>query len=404
MNIKNTNLILSNYIKAMNGNSEVSQIVDAEGVVNFGKALSEMDFSDGMYKTDIGAGSIMDKIIRSDFYSAAASHTAPSVYKNADDWNTFTEVVRVDAGEYYKNLSYDGNGSGTNGAVTFEDIFGDYNPTVDAKYFNGLDTDEIRYTISEVKWNAAFKSENDFNRFVSEIHNSINTRREMRREMASYFTFASLIGGVAQDGTFNSSTGALTANSRLKTLATVTNNDYSAVVEQIRNTIRDMAEYSSAYTSGDYATATDKSVLTLSIDSDLYDNIKISLGDKFNTEMLELEKLGVKIDVRYKWALNNIGSTKNSIIIKTDNTPQGYDNVHVDNIQWALYHDYSAGCTRFNERAKTQPIPAQEKTNVFFKADYAYRVNLDFPCVLCTTNGLADVTFTATPSPSPSLL
>lgn len=392
MNITNTNLILSNYIKALtDGTTE--NITDVSGAVNFGKALSTIDFSDGMYKTDIGLGSIMDKIVKTDFYSSTASNTAPAnIYKDFVDWGTFTELVRVDAGDYYPNLSYDGNGSGTNGAVTFEDIFGTYSPTVDAKYFNGLDTDEIRYTISEVKWNNAFKSETDFNRFVSEIHNAINVRRNMRSQIASYFTFDSLIAGVCNDGTFT--TGTLTANDRVVALD---NTSASTMINQIRNTIREMREYSGAYTSGDFVTATDKSDLTLAIDSDLYDALKLALGDKFHTEWLELENLGVNIDVRYKWALNNEGSTKNEIIAKTDNTPAKSGNndvsaTKVSNIQWVLYHKYSAGCTRFNERVKVQPIPAEEKTNSFYKADYSYRVNLDFPCCVCTENGKSDVT------------
>ena len=158
-----------------------------------------------------------------------------------------------------------------------------------------------------------------------------------------------------------------------------------------------MREYSGAYTSGDFVTATDKSDLVLAIDSTLYDSIKNSLGDKFHTEWLELENLGVTIDVRYKWALNNAGDNYNDIVIKTDNTPAKSGNTDVvatsiENIQWVLYHKYSAGCTRYNERVKVQPIPAEEKTNAFYKADYSYRVNIDFPCCVCTTNGKSDVT------------
>lgn len=392
MKIQNTNEILSNYIKSLSDDT-VQNVVDESGAVQFGKALSTIDFSSDLYKTDIGLGSIMDKIVKTDFYSSEASNTAPKgIYKDYSDWGTFTELVRVDAGDFYKNLSYDGNGSGENGAVTFSDIFGTYSPTVDAKYFNGLDTDEIRYTISEVKWNAAFKSENDFNRFVSEIHNAINVRRNMRTQIASYFTFDALIAGVANDGEFTGAT--LTTNTRVKALDSTS---AETIMSQLRNTIRDMAEYSGAYTSGDFVTATNKNTLTLAIDSALYDRLKYALGDKFHTEWLELESLGVNIDVRYKWALNNAGTNNNDIIIKTENTPAkaGNKNVtatQVSGIQWVLYHDYSAGCTRFNERAKTQPIPAEEKTNTFYKADYSYRVNLDFPCCVCTTNGVAGVT------------
>lgn len=395
MNIKNTNTILSNYIKSLSDPS-VQNVVDTDGVVNLGKALNEIDFSDGMYNTTIGAGSIADKILKTEFYSAEASNTAPQgIFKNEDEWGTFTEVIRVDAGDYYKNLSYDGNGSGAGGAVTFDDIFGDYNPTVDAKYFHGLDTDEIRYSIKEKQWNAAFKSEQDFNRFVSQIHNAINVRRNMRREMASYFTFATLIASVVADGATFGNTGALTSSKRLLTMESAA--DMEAIVHQIRTTIRDMQEYSNAYTSGDYTTATNKAVLTLAIDATLYDDIKTEMGDKFHTEMLELEKLGVKVDVRNLWALNNKGASKNEIIVKTENTPAkvGGDDVtamKISNLAWVLYHDYSAGCTRFNERVKTQPIDAKEQTNMFFKADYAYRVNVDFPCIVCTNNGTSDVT------------
>lgn len=386
MNIKNTNEILSNYIKSLSDPS-IENVVDATGAVNFGKALSTIDFSGDMYKTEIGAGSIMDKIVKTDFYSATASNTAPKgIYKEYSDWGTFTELIRVDAGDYYPNLSYDGNGSGENGKVTFEDIFGNYDPVADAKYFAGLDTDEVRYTISERKWNAAFKSESDFNRFVSEIHNAINVRRNMRTQLASYFTFDSLIAGVCNDGTFT--TGTLTANDRV---IAIDSTSAETIMSQIRNTIRDMQEFSGAYTSGDFVTATDKSTLTLAIDSSLYDRLKFALGDKFHTDWLELESLGVNIDVRYKWALSNAGTNKNDIIIKTENTPAksgDYDvtATSVAGIQWVLYHDYSAGCTRFNERVKVQPIPAEEKTNSFYKADYAYRVNLDFPAVVCLTS------------------
>lgn len=392
MKIQNTNTILSNYIKSLSDET-IQNVVDTSGAVQFGKALSTIDFSGDLYRTDIGAGSIMDKIVKTEFYSSDASNTAPrGIYKDYSDWGTFTELVRVDAGDFYKNLSYEGNGSGENGAVTFSDIFGNYNPVADAKYFNGLDTDEIRYTISEVKWNAAFKTENDFNRFVSEIHNAINVRRNMRTQIASYFTFDSLIAGVCNDGAFTN--GTLSSNHRVKALDATS---AETIISQLRNTIRDMAEYSGAYTSGDFVTATNKHTLTLAIDSALYDRLKYALGDKFHTEWLELENLGVNVDVRYKWALNNAGEHNNDIIIKTENTPEksGDDDVvatKVNNIQWVIYHDYSAGCTRFNERAKTQPIPAEEKTNTFFKADYAYRVNLDFPCCVCTSNGVSDVT------------
>lgn len=392
MNIKNTNAILSSYIKSLTDDS-VHPEYNTEGAVNLGKALNEIDFSDGMYKTEIGAGSIADKILKTEFYSADASSTAPkNMFKDADTWGTFTEVIRVDAGDYYKNLSYDGNGSGTGGAVTFEDIFGDYNPTVDAKYFHGMDTDEIRYSIKEKQWNAAFKSEADFNRFVSQIHNAINVRREMRKEMASYFTFDTLIGAVCADGTTFNPNGHSDYAKRVTNLASMDSVD--AIVSQIRQAIRDMQEYSNAYTSGDYCTATSKSVLTLAIDSNIYDAIKLGLGDKFHTEWLELENLGVKIDVRHKWGLNNaIEGQKNSIFIKTDNMPDTLDGKEVTGLAinglcWVLYHDYSAGCTRYNERVKVQPIEAKEQTNMFFKADYAYRVNVDFPCLVCTYDGV----------------
>lgn len=394
MNIKNTNTILSNYIRSLSDPS-VQNVVDTDGVVNLGKALNEIDFSDGMYNTSIGAGTIADKILKTEFYSAEASNTAPKgIFKDENEWGTFTEVIRVDAGDYYKNLSYDGNGSGVNGAVTFDDIFGDYNPTVDAKYFHGLDTDEIRYSIKEKQWNAAFKSEQDFNRFVSQIHNAINVRRNMRREMASYFTFDTLIASVVADGATFDHDGKLVSSKRHTSIIV---NDAESIVRQIRETIRDMQEYSNAYTSGDYTTATNKAVLTLAIDASLYDYIKTAMGDKFHTEMLELEKLGVNVDVRNLWALNNKGSEKNEIIVKTENTPDKVDNANVtamkiSNLAWVLYHDYSAGCTRFNERVKTQPIDAKEQTNMFFKADYAYRVNVDFPCIVCTQRGASDVT------------
>lgn len=170
---------------------------DLSNIVDVGRTItSSTQWGDNFDKY---VGKIIDKVGRSIYDDRPYDGDDLGLTREAWDYGSVLEKIRVDVGDYVVNKSWQLADDST---PTFTDIFAFDSPAeVSAKYFNQKDTFRLKICLPRNQMEGAFNSASAMQRFIGAIENRIRTKREIAREALAYRTENNLIAAKMQYGT-----------------------------------------------------------------------------------------------------------------------------------------------------------------------------------------------------------
>lgn len=169
---------------------------DLSNVVEVGRTItSSTQWGDNFDKY---VGKIIDKVGRTIFVDRPYDGDDLGLTREAWDYGSVMEKVRVEVGDYVDNKSWKLTDSP---APSFSDVFAFDSPAeVEAKYFNQKDTFRLKICLPRNQMEGAFTSAANMQRFIGTIENRIRTKREVAREALAYRTENNLIAAKLQYG------------------------------------------------------------------------------------------------------------------------------------------------------------------------------------------------------------
>lgn len=169
---------------------------DLSNIVDVGRTiLSSTQWGDNFDKY---VGKIIDKVGRSIYVDRPYDGDDLGLTREAWNYGSVLEKVRVEVGDYVDNKSWMLTDSPT---PTFSDIFAYDSPAeVQAKYFNQKDTLRLKICLVRNQMESAFTSAANMQRFIGAIENRIRTKREIAQEALAYRTENNLIAAKLQYG------------------------------------------------------------------------------------------------------------------------------------------------------------------------------------------------------------
>lgn len=169
---------------------------DLSNIVDVGRTItSSTEWGNNFDKY---VAKIIDKVGRTIFVDRPYDGDDLGLTREAWEYGSIMEKVRVEVGDYVNNKSWQLPESPT---PTFSDIFAYDSPAeVEAKYFNMKDTFRLKICLPRNQMEGAFTSAGKMQRFIGMIENRIRTKREIAREMLAYRTENNLIASKLQYG------------------------------------------------------------------------------------------------------------------------------------------------------------------------------------------------------------
>lgn len=169
---------------------------DLGNIVDVGRTItSSTQWGDNFDKY---VGKIIDKVGRSIYVDRPYDGDDLGLTREAWDYGSVLEKVRVEVGDYVDNKSWQLTDSP---APSFSDVFAYDSPAeVDAKYFNQKDTLRLKICLVRNQMESAFTSAANMQRFIGAIENRIRTKREIAAEALAYRTENNLIAAKLQYG------------------------------------------------------------------------------------------------------------------------------------------------------------------------------------------------------------
>lgn len=168
---------------------------DLSNIVDAGRTItSSTQWGDNF---DRYVGKIIDKVGRSIYWDRPYDGDDLGLTREAWDYGSIMEKIRVEVGDYVDNKSW----QLTNSPAPTFDVFAFDSPAeVMAKYYNVKDTFRIKICLPRNQMESAFNSASAMQRFIGSIENRIRTKREIAREMLAYSTERNLIAAKLQYG------------------------------------------------------------------------------------------------------------------------------------------------------------------------------------------------------------
>lgn len=162
--------IINEMQKQFFGETEVTAITNEQQIVDLGNRFDNLDLMDKYVK------SVINHIGKVIFDARVYSGQAPSVYMDGTEYGSIVEKIRAEVPDAVKNESWDL----IEGKDYNDSKF--YQPKVHAKFFNEMDTWEVRMSFAYLQVKQSFGSASQLTAFFSMIENKISTAITIRNE------------------------------------------------------------------------------------------------------------------------------------------------------------------------------------------------------------------------------
>ena len=185
MEIKQVADILNNVIyDEITGESAVVA-EDLSNIVDVGAEIASGDTINGK-SFDVVIGKIIDKIGKTIFHDRVYSPDTLGIMRDAFDYGSVLEKIRVDTGDYEENVSWDLQNY-------TPDVFSYTAPDASATYYNSKTTFTLKNSVTKNQFKSAFESATAMNRFFAAIENRIKTKAAIATESMAYRTLTNFI-------------------------------------------------------------------------------------------------------------------------------------------------------------------------------------------------------------------
>ena len=330
------------------------------------------------------AGQIVDKVGKTVFADRVYRAKDLGLWRDAWEYGSVLEKIRVDVGDYEDNCEWDLTKPGTTGldynenlAQHIEELFKFVPATVQGKYFNLKTTFKTVISITRKQLKSAFNGASEMARFIGMIENRIMSKMEIAKDQLQRRVLANLIGTKIHDNKivdlkaeFEAAGGAVISNFR----AALKDPDFLRFVAKRMTMDREfMSEPSKIYNDGNFYTHTPIEDSRLIVLSDLDAGLKFNLyGDTYHNEFVKLD------NYRTIPFWQGTGSTmsiadRSTINVKT----VAGDDVKRDSIVGVLFDRDAAMVCNETPEVRSQYNADGNFTNYFYTYDCSYFNDFD---------------------------
>lgn len=247
------------------------------------------------------AGQIVDKVGKTVFADRVYRAKDLGLWRDAWDYGSVLEKIRVDVGDYEDNCEWDLTKPGTTGldynenlSSHIEELFKFVPATVQGKYFNMKTTFKTVISITRKQLKSAFNGASEMARFIGMIENRIMSKMEIAKDQLQRRVLANLIATKIHNGqVVNLKTEFEAAGGAVFTslAAAIKDPEFLRFTAKRMTMDREfMTEPSTLYNDGSFYTHTPIEDSRLIVLSDLDAGLKFNLyGDTYHNEFVKLD-------------------------------------------------------------------------------------------------------------------
>ena len=363
---------------------------DLSNLVSVGQVItSSTQFGDNFENY---AGKIVDKVGRTVFADRAYRAKDLGIWRDAWEYGSVLEKIRVDVGDYEDNCEWDLTKPGTAGLdynenlqAHIEELFKFVPANTQAKYFNLKTTFKTVISITRKQLKSAFNGASEMARFIGMIENRIMSKMEIAKDQLQRRTLVNLIGTkiagnssvVDLKAEFEAAGGATIATFA----AALKNPEFLRFAAKRMTMDREfMSEPSKIYNDGNFYTHTPIEDSRLIVIADLDAGLKFNLyGDTYNEEFVKLNNYKTVPFWQGSGTTMSLAD-RSKINIKT----AGGDAVEETGILGVLFDKDAAMVCNEDPDVRSQYNADGNFTNYFFTYDCAYFNDFDENAIVYT--------------------
>lgn len=354
---------------------------DLSNIVDVGKAFENVHGLDNFVR------SLVDHIGRVIFVDRVYAGRAPSVLMDGWEFGSILEKVRVELPEAQENESWEL----TNGTSYDTNIF--KKPEVSVKFFNDRVTFEVQMSFTEMQVKSAFSNAAQLNGFMSMIYTSINNSLTIKNDALIMRTINAAIGETLYNefnsGNYNAGSGVRAVNLLYlynQTVAevdriTATNAIFNPAFIRfasytIKNYMRRMQDMSKLFNVGQTAKFTPADRMHVVMLDEFKNAAEVYLYDGLNQFNTEGIKLPASLETVSYWQGSGIDYAFDSTSSINIKTPTGH-NVVASGILGVIFDRDTLGVANVDRRVRSHYVESAEFTNMWYKNDAQYFLDLD---------------------------
>lgn len=358
-------------------NSEFANETDSENTVILAPDLSNIYdfghkfvFGQSLGELESALRNVATKISKVVFETTDYISNAPSLYKDSADYLGTIETMRMSLPKDMFDDNYSWDVVTERNTNSFDRMFGYKGVEVTANYTDKVKPFEIKISKTTDQFRDAFKSADDMIRFFGNIEKLVNDYMQWAIDKLNIFCFAFGVTGAVRD-----------RGNSIVFAAGTTTDDFINTIKKIARTFQ---SYSDIYKTKGFVSATPKSRLKLFVDGQYYDEMSTALAHTRHPEFLNIPMSNVQ-DLNYFQS----PAEPNKITVTFDGKT-----TTISNVVAVIADERAMSTTVSNRRVVIVPVPNEEFSNYFYKFSGQHYNNLDYPIVVITKNGAADISTT----------
>lgn len=357
---------------------------DLSNVVDLGKIV--LDYT-GQSNTNFDSfmRNLIDQVGKVMFVDRKYTSQAPNILKDGWEYGSILQKVRCEIPDARDNATWDLFNYPLLGGAAYPDPFELSKPSAQAKFFNSKATYEVPITLTDVQLREAFRSAEEFGRFVAMIENRIAMKITLCNDGLIMATIANLMAQKINGGKqvnlvelYNAIAPAANATTAAKAL---TDKEFlrfaSKTIAQYK---KYLAAASTLYNDGDYLTFTPAERLKFIANTEFSKSLDAYLySDTYHNEFVNLP--GYEEVAMWQGTGTDNGDRLKIDVKIDDGTDNGAEIVQ-DGIVAVMFDEEAAAVCNQNYRVTSQYNGRGEYTNYFYKWDAMYMNDVLENCVV----------------------
>ena len=357
---------------------------DLSNIVDIGKTVLNYT-GQGNENYDSFMRNLIDQVGRVMFVDRKYTSQAPDILKDGWEYGSILQKVRCEVPDARDNATWDLFNYPVSGGAAYPDPFELSKPSTQAKFFNSKATYEVPITLTDIQLHEAFRSAEEFGRFIAMIENRIAMKITLINDGLIMATIDNLIGQTL-NGTggkvvnllalYNGASGTLTAAEAL------TDKEFlrfaSATIAKYKKYV---AQAGSLYNAGNYVTFTPADRLKFIANTEFAKALDAYLySDTFNEEFVKLDGYS---EVAFWQGSGTDNGDRLTVDVKIDVNGTATE-VKNTGVLAVMFDEEAAAVCNQNYRVTSQYNGRGEYTNYFYKWDAMYMNDVEENCVVFT--------------------
>ncbi len=379
--ILNGTLSATGILEQTTGEKAVAQ-EDLSNIVDLGKTV--LDYTgQGNANYDSFMRNLIDQVGKVMFVDRKYTSQAPNILKDGWEYGSILQKVRCEVPDARDNATWDLFNYPYNGGAAYPDPFELSKPTATAKFFNSKATYEVPITLTDVQLREAFRSAEEFGRFIAMIENRIAMKITLCNDGLIMATIANLMAQKIDGGKQVNLVELYNAIATTPTTAAKALTDK----EFLRFASKTIAQYkkylaaaSTLYNDGGYLTFTPADRLKFIANTEFSKSLDAYLySDTYHNEFVNLP--GYE-EVAMWQGTGTSNDDRLKINVKIDDGSENGATVVQDGIVAVMFDEEAAAVCNQNYRVTSAYNGRGEYTNYFYKWDAMYMNDVLENCVV----------------------